>query len=191
MKTGTVIFDLDGTLIDAVKLHGETFVQAFKDFGFDIPFSKVLNLVGMTGIAIATQLANQQLAKKIYDRKTELFFEWFDRFDEIEGATETMNELKRRGNRLSIATSGNNRVMTKVAERFGWTFDLIVTAEDVVRGKPDPEMLNKIKSVLPGPYIFVGDTRFDKATGDAAGVRTLLLGKDLQKLTELLDMKLF
>ncbi len=191
VKTGTVIFDLDGTLIDAVKLHEETFVQAFRDFGFTVRGEDVRALVGITGLEIAGRLAGPELAQKIYDRKTELFFEWFDRFDEMEGATAVLEELRRRGHRLAVATSGNKRVMEKVAERFGWKFDMVVTAEDVKHGKPDPEMLDKIKAELPGPYVFVGDTHYDKEAGDAAGIRTLILGEDIRRLADLLETELF
>jgi len=145
----------------------------------------------MTGLEIVNRITGPKNAQKIYDRKTELFFEWFDRFDEIEGATQTINEFRKRNYNLAIATSGNRRVMDRVIERFGWKFDLIVTAEDVSRGKPDPEMLIKIKSELPAPYLFVGDTQYDLDAGNSAGIKTLLLGRNLVKLTDLLKMKLF
>ena len=41
-----VIFDIDGTLVDSVDLHTEAWREAFRHFGFDLPFARVWEQIG-------------------------------------------------------------------------------------------------------------------------------------------------
>jgi pyrophosphatase PpaX len=88
-----------------------------------------------------------------------------------------IEELARRGKRLALVTSK----LTKTAAR-GLTvagianaFELIVSAEDVERGKQDPEpvllSLSKL-GVAAADAVFVGDSPHDIHSGNGAGVKT-------------------
>ncbi len=41
-----VIFDVDGTLVDSVDLHAQAWVEAFKQFGYDVPYDKIRHQIG-------------------------------------------------------------------------------------------------------------------------------------------------
>lgn len=47
--TRAVIFDIDGTLVDSVRLHGQTWKETFKHFGKDVPFEDVRRQIGKGG----------------------------------------------------------------------------------------------------------------------------------------------
>ncbi len=42
-----IIFDVDGTLIDSVSEHAESWVRTFKEFGKDVSIEETRKLVGM------------------------------------------------------------------------------------------------------------------------------------------------
>jgi len=191
VKTGTIIFDLDGTLIDAVELHALSFQHAFREAGVEVDMKSIRDRAGMKGEEIVARLASPDKAKEIYQRKSEWFLENLDKVNELPGATRVLETLRQQGHHLAMATSGNRRVLEAVCRKFGWTFGFSVTGDEVTRGKPDPEMLLKVKTALPGPYVFVGDTEYDRQAGETAGIRTLLLGGELKSLDDLTGMKLF
>ena len=49
-----VIFDVDGTLVDSNDAHARAFVEAFREFGFEIPFEKVRRLIGKEVVVCAS-----------------------------------------------------------------------------------------------------------------------------------------
>jgi len=44
-----VIFDVDGTLVDSVDIHAQAWVDAFKEFGYEIEFDAVRGQIGKGG----------------------------------------------------------------------------------------------------------------------------------------------
>ena len=75
---------------------------------------------------------------------------------------------------LAVATNRSD-TMGKVLEIHGIAhyFDLVVTALDVNRPKPDPEQLNRALSHFkqpPGAMLYVGDSLLDARAAEAAGV---------------------
>ncbi|MBR9680477.1 MAG: HAD-IA family hydrolase [Candidatus Altiarchaeota archaeon] len=179
------IFDLDGTLVETTLLHARTFVQAFEEIGQKIDEKKAIELIGLSGIEIAEKLGAKD-PKKLYERKVELFIERADEIQEIKGATKVLNELKNRNHTVCIATSSGKKMANVIFSKFNWPLDLVITAEDVVNGKPHPEMLEKIKLKFPGEAIMVGDTTYDLDMAKSAKIPAKILGINLSKLEDLL-----
>jgi phosphoglycolate phosphatase len=88
--------------------------------------------------------------------------------------TETLSILKER--RLITAISTNRTTtMPHIMERFqlGDYFDMVVTALDVSRPKPDPESVEKILAAFtlePQAVLYIGDSEIDRQTAEGAGV---------------------
>ena len=79
--------------------------------------------------------------------------------------------------RLAIFSANLRSTIALIFERFGISdlFDLIVSTDDVLRGKPDPEGLDKILATwnaVPEDAILIGNSWKDLEAGRAAGVRT-------------------
>ncbi|MFW5901932.1 MAG: HAD family hydrolase, partial [Thermodesulfobacteriota bacterium] len=75
---------------------------------------------------------------------------------------------------LAVATNRSD-TMGKVLEvhEIDHYFDLVVTALDVKRPKPDPEQLNRVLSHFKQPpeaMLYVGDSLLDARAAEAAGV---------------------
>ncbi len=87
---------------------------------------------------------------------------------------ETLSSLREK--RIITAISTNRTTsMPHIMERFRLQpyFDMVVTALDVTRPKPDPESVNLILDtlhVLPEETLYVGDSEIDLGTASSSGV---------------------
>ena len=79
--------------------------------------------------------------------------------------------------RLALATFKIRSATLKILTSLGVHdyFDVVVTADDVQRPKPDPECIHHILQALkcdPDTALLVGDTRTDVETGKNAAIAT-------------------
>ena len=97
----------------------------------------------------------------------------------LPGAVEVVGELAARGIPLGVVTSKRREMALRTLAVCGLegAFGIVVTADEVVRGKPDPEpvrrALEAFPEARPAGAVFVGDSPYDVAAGRAAGVRTV------------------
>jgi phosphoglycolate phosphatase-like HAD superfamily hydrolase len=97
-----------------------------------------------------------------------------DRMGVFDGVVEFLDLLDGRGVRGAVLTNGGDG-SRYVLETKGLLhrFAQVVTADDGVAPKPDPEGLNRIlavQSVTPDRALFLGDSPTDQGAADAAGV---------------------
>jgi phosphoglycolate phosphatase len=88
---------------------------------------------------------------------------------------ETLIRLKESGIKTAVCTN-RTTTMKHIVERFGLSpyFDMIVTALDVKRPKPDPEAVEMILAGLGVDRlssVYVGDSEVDRETARSSGVR--------------------
>ncbi len=93
-------------------------------------------------------------------------------------AARVLRRLKQKGFLLGCVTNSHRRItaLELRATKLKRFFDAIVTADDVKRPKPAPEMLIRACRILNVPIrqtIFIGDTRTDLAAGKKAGCRVI------------------
>jgi phosphoglycolate phosphatase-like HAD superfamily hydrolase len=72
-------------------------------------------------------------------------------------------------------------------------FSVIVAAEDVEKGKPDPEGILKAMKLLHADMaVFIGDTIYDEKAAKAAGIAFLHVSKirELPKLLEKIEKEM-
>ena len=180
MAFGVYLFDLDGTLIDSIALILASFHHTRRThFGDTLPDDDYLATLGMplrdSFAAMATDAVPVEALVRTYVEFN------LARHDSMvtayEGVVPVIRTLRERGARLGVVTSK----MGKTAERglqvagLEGAFELIVSADDVTRGKPDPEPVLLALSKLgsgPNDVLFVGDSPHDVESGNAAGVRT-------------------
>lgn len=89
-------------------------------------------------------------------------------------------EFLGKNHKTAVCTNRSNTIMA-LLDQFGLTsyFDVIVSALDVTRPKPDPEMVEKVLSSLEVPAekaLFVGDSISDAQAARSAGVRLVAFG---------------
>ncbi|TFE03831.1 HAD family hydrolase [Jeotgalibacillus salarius] len=110
------------------------------------------------------------------------------------GAVSLLQELKRAGYVVGIATSDNKQRTNACMKLLGFhDADFIVTPESVSHGKPSPDMLEKICrdfTVPPEEVLMVGDSIVDCMMAKAAGCKSIAVNQnpelrhDLSKLAD-------
>jgi pyrophosphatase PpaX len=177
-----VLFDLDGTLADTVELILRSYRHTMAvHLGETQPDERWIRTMG-------TPLRDQLRDFARSDAEAEAMLETYTSFqrgvhDEMvrpfPGALEVVAELRRRGSRVAVVTSKRGAVARRTLEvcRLWSEVEVVVTAEQVTRGKPDPEPVLRALGELglerhPGEVLLVGDAPYDLRAGRSAGTRT-------------------
>ena len=178
-----IIFDLDGTLIDSIEGWVKAFRQSFERFGMKVGRKKLTELFGKSDIEIVKALVKdpekrEMVLKYLYRLKKgdELLKE----FRLHKNAKKVLRKLKEKGYIIALATGNRKDFCSKVLEHFGLTdfFDIIITADDVRKGKPEPEMLIKCLNqakIEKDEAIYICDSLPDVLASKKAGIKCFLV----------------
>jgi len=184
----TVIFDVDGTLLDTERIYMEGWRQGGALLGYHVTQEALLK----------TRAISREAAIPIYRACCGADFP----YDEIRahrtriaeeiiaastpeqlwmpGVPETLEALKARGVRMAVATSTKLEYTRAHLIQAGLLdyFPVIVTGEMVENGKPAPDIFLLAAQRLgsePGECVVVGDTPADVFAGHAAGMEVYLI----------------
>jgi pyrophosphatase PpaX len=174
------LFDLDGTLVDSVRLILDSFRHTARaHFAEAPPESWFLESLGMPLRDIFARLATPDVPVEALV-KTYVTFN-LERHDDAvrayDGAAEVLRGIVERGGRVAIVTSKINAHAWRGLQVCGLAeyVELLVGADDVLRAKPDPEPVERALRALEieaGDAVFIGDSPHDIVAGNAAGVAT-------------------
>ncbi|MDT8435593.1 MAG: HAD-IA family hydrolase [Gemmatimonadota bacterium] len=179
----TVVFDLDGTLIDSEALILASYRHALRTHRGEAPPDELWRRTIGRPLALAMrEFARSDAESEAMVRTyTEHNLAAHDRFVRpFPGIREALAGLRSAGRRLAIATSKRapaTRMGLSVCGIPEEWFAAVVTADDVTRFKPEPEpvlaALARAGETEPGRAVYVGDSVHDMRAGRAAGVRTV------------------
>ncbi|WP_287153034.1 HAD-IA family hydrolase [Candidatus Solincola tengchongensis] len=179
MKRDTeyLLFDLDGTLVDTIRLILRAFRETFRALG--LPPRDDREMLMEVGKPLYRQALDIDPGRA--DEIFRVYQEMYDKYykelvKEYPGVREALAGLKERGYRLAVVTSKRFSNASLDLERFGLIpyLDVLVTAEDTENHKPDPEPVFKALEKLGGSAekaVFIGDSPYDIRSAHAAGVR--------------------
>ena len=196
-KYETVIFDLDGTLLDYASAQREAVSATAAEMELHIPGEKLLELVDSDEVqaleacrpgAPGKDSPGMEGAFRRYGVEADPA-EFLDRYyghlsmhhGTVEGALETLRKLKEAGVSVGLVSNGPGEVQRPRVRESGIIeyLDAIVLSCEVGMAKPDPEILGLAMRLLeasPGSTLFVGDsTSSDLPAAEAAGVDFVLL----------------
>lgn len=173
-----VLFDLDGTLIDTVELILSSARYAFADRDGPRPTDAEWS-TGL-GTPLVTQFRewarDEDEVRHLVSRYREFQLANHDNLTRpYAGMREALDELRAAGFQLGIVTSKLNALARRGLTCTGidGRIDCIIGCDDTTKHKPDPEpvfvALAKL-GIAPERAAFVGDSPFDIAAGNAAGV---------------------
>lgn len=177
-----VLFDLDGTLADTVELILHCFRHTFQVHRGQIPPDADL-LVGI-GKPLRDQLRDFGLGSEEVERMAETYATLQRRIHDdmvapYPGAVDLVRALRADGVGVAVVTSKRRGMAERTLERCGFAglVDVLVGADDVTRGKPDPEPVRLALDQLglageAGRTLFLGDSPWDMQAGRAGGTRT-------------------
>ena len=137
-----IIFDLDGVLVDSMPLHTQAWVQAFQNIAhIQVEKRMIYVLEGMRGAELAEKIlaghsVDVSLVEKIIPEKDKLF-KAGPRPKAFEGVKEMIHHID--CHKAVVSGSNKQDVESVLDETIGKEiFDVIITADDIKKGKPDP-----------------------------------------------------
>jgi beta-phosphoglucomutase-like phosphatase (HAD superfamily) len=107
------LLDLDGTLVDSNYKHALAWYRAFRWFDIVLPVWRLHRHIGIGGdryvAAVAGEDVEQRDGDALRDAHDEEFQGLRDECAPLDGAHDLLVELKRRGHRVVLASSSNQR----------------------------------------------------------------------------------
>jgi pyrophosphatase PpaX len=179
MRYPTVLFDLDGTLVDSGSIILASFKHAARTvLARDVEEEQIAALVGGSNLHDQMRVLSPAHVDELVRVYREHNRPLHDELEAFEGVEELVKTLSEQGRKLGIVTAkGRQTVDLAFAvlslERY---FDAVVTADMTDRHKPDPAPVLKALELLesePADSAFVGDSPYDITAGKAAGVFTV------------------
>ena len=188
----TILFDLDGTLIDSTEAILESFHNSYDVFKMAHPSDEAIkSLIGHPLDVMYARLGvkekkvwdmvntYKQHYRKISTQKTEL----------LPFAKEAV-ELASKHARIGIVTTKTGRYSKILMEHFELMhyFEVLIGREDVQNPKPHPEPINKaieLLNVKKEDCWMIGDTRMDLIAAQNAGVKSVAVISEYEPLQEL------
>jgi HAD superfamily hydrolase (TIGR01509 family) len=203
----TLLFDWDGTLVDSAQLGLHAFEKSFAALGVVFDHDLYCSVYSPNWYTVYEALG---LPKEKWQQADEL---WIQHYGEqtaqpVAGAQQIVRELKRKGYRLGIVSSGTECRVAREVKQLGLesVFEVVVCNEQMQNKKPHPEGLETALRSLgsaSGESGYVGDSPEDIEMGKRAGLLTVGVRSDyptswkleshappdifLKSLTELLD----
>lgn len=176
-----VIFDFDGTLVDTMPAHFEAYRRTLGELGLELTKDDYYGNIGGTWRETIPRFLRGRSCpaapESIHRRKQELVLEVLRTASIPQLAASRLLPLLRGRLPMAVASSGSRATIELVMGRLGWLewFPVIVTGEDVQRGKPAPEIFLLAASRLgiePRRCLVFEDTDDGIAAGAAAGMTT-------------------
>jgi pyrophosphatase PpaX len=175
----TVLFDLDGTLVDSAAIILASMRHATRTvLGREIAEEQLLAGVGspLTGQMRAFDARRaEELVRAFRQHNEPLHSE----LQPCEGVFDVVATLRRQGRRLGIVTAKRHvtvRLAFDALPGLAEMFDAVVAAEDTIRHKPHPEPIRVALDRLgaaPSDAVYVGDSPFDVQSAKAAGIAAI------------------
>lgn len=192
MRFSTVLFDLDGTLVNTNELIIASYDHVFQTrLGRQVPREIIRAHIGET-LLKTMSIYDPARAEELSDCYRSYNLEHHDRLIErYEGVQEALEQLHAAGVKLAVVTSKHSQLAWRGLAVAGLDryFDVLVGVDEVAKPKPDPEPIYlacERLGVSPGAdVLMMGDTHFDIRTGRNAGVKTICVGWTIQDRAEL------
>jgi pyrophosphatase PpaX len=175
----TVLFDLDGTLVDSGAMILASFRHATRTvLAREIPDEQLLAYVG--GMRLAEQMQKidpdrvEELVRTYREHNEPLHRE----LQAFEGMLDVLESLRRDGRRLGLVTAKRRATvdLAFAVVPLARYFDAVVAADDTERHKPHPDPLLRALELLDGTSdsaAYVGDSPYDVRAAKAAGLAAI------------------
>ena len=179
-----IIFDLDGVLINSMPAHFEAWRRAFNEIAnIDVNERMVYLLEGMRGIDLAKRVLelnnidNTSFAQPVTDRKSEIFRL---HLRNLPKPFVGVHALLEKSKCLKAVVSGSNRedVNALLKPFKNIEFDVIITADDIGVGKPDPlAFITALRSmnIDKGQAIVIENAPLGIDAANTAGIQSLVV----------------
>ncbi len=192
-----ILFDFNGVLVDDEPIHFELLQRVLAEEGHQLDeaffFSRLVGVPDREALALFLRergdVPSADRISRLVARKAAYYQQkmWRDGFPIVPGATELIEALAAAGYAMGVVSGALRDEIEAALEQMGVgsRFKTIVAAEDVEKGKPDPEGyrrgLRELSSLPPLPsrllhpheVLAIEDSPAGLAAAGAAGLATL------------------
>lgn len=183
------IFDLAGTVIDEQNIVYKTLHESIVKGGVSVSYQQVITWGAGKEKSQALRDILQQHDSPVHIGQQEAMYQYFlDKLQhaytelevkEMAGAEELFVKLRERKILIGFTTGYNQTIANQLIQKLSWkkkgVYDVLVTASDVVRSRPYPDMIKRVMELLgldrPDRVIKIGDSTVDVLEGKNAGCK--------------------
>ncbi|MDT9546965.1 MAG: beta-phosphoglucomutase family hydrolase [Chlorobium sp.] len=159
-KPSAFIFDMDGVLTDNMRHHADSWVELFRDYGLEGLDAEryLVETAGMKGHDVLRYFLDPNITAAEADHLTELkdfLYRVSSRhaIQPLQGLETFLSKAADCGTKLAIGTGAGHKNIDFVLDilNLRHSFGAIVSASDVERGKPDPDIFLRAAELLNVP----------------------------------------
>ena len=178
----TVIFDMDGVIVDTEPVHRFAYFQHFSELNIDVSEELFTSFTGNSTRNVFQRVntifnLNADVEELILRKRT-IFNDAFDHKEDLElleGVKKLIKNLHENGVELILASSASKVTIDRVFRRFGLHpyFSNIVSGEDFPKSKPHPAIFEFAASLSKAPKencIVIEDSTNGVLAAKAAGI---------------------
>lgn len=165
----TVLFDVDGTLIDSTYHHAVAWSRAFAQHDLHPPMWRIHRAVGMGGDQLVPSVVGDDVEERLGD---ELRTAWEGEYRQMlsdvrafDGAADAVRAVQEKGYKVALASSGKSEFTDAALEKLGLTrddVDAVTSSDDADNSKPEPDILVAALEEAGGRRgVLVGDATWD------------------------------
>jgi len=178
----TVIFDMDGVIVDTEPVHHYAYNQQFKQLNIEVSPEMYASFTGNSTKNIFEKLKVQfnleQDVPTLVETKRSLFNEAFDSKEDLyllDGVEELIKDLHSNGIQLVLGSSSAKVTINRIFNRFNLHryFSHIVSGEDFPKSKPHPAIFQHAAYLAQTPVencIVIEDSTNGILAAKAAGI---------------------
>ena len=156
----TVIFDMDGVIVDTELVHRYAYFKQFGELNIEVPEKMYTSFTGLSTRNTFQKIKDHfQLEQEVEDlilRKRSIFNDAFDSKEDLallDGVENLIKDFHKNGMQLIVASSASKVTIDRVFRRFDLHqyFSYIVSGEDFPNSKPHPAIFIHAASLSIAP----------------------------------------
>jgi phosphonatase-like hydrolase len=185
-----VVFDIAGTTVRDNGSVADSFITAFRDYGFTMPGAEVKKVMGFRKMDAIAHLLEKfapehkddaELIDRIHTHFIDKMIEFYmgdQTLSPLPHAEAVFYALKRQGIKIALNTGFTRSITDTILHRLRWDdrsplIDQVICSDEVALGRPHPDMIKALMQdldiVSPEQVVKVGDTEVDVEEGRNAG----------------------
>lgn len=173
-----LITDFDGTLVDTFDANYAAYCEAFAKVGLTLTEARYRDCFGLRFAEFmeAMNIEDKKVAAQIRKIKGDVYPNYFDRLKPNHALIDFLRASRQQGLHTAVASTARGKNLMNALTHIGAldAFEYILAGEDVINGKPDPEIYNKVLAyfgITPFEAIIFEDSEVGMKAARNAGVK--------------------